>query len=178
MHKNFSFSLSSNGLLWYKRTFYGTNGLDVRPGPSVIFDGLRTGLGLEFLGPVRVRSEVRRADPGGLSVAADSMHHPTKNKIDLTNLSEFRSCPSNIAPKGNVGTPTRFFLQAINECRLSPKVIAKLGLNSCLRNRGRKFSAVAPPKDLTHGGEKLKNPRNVPLNIGNSKVTIIIVYVW
>ena len=72
LHKNFSFSLSSNGLLWYKRTFYGTNGLDVRPGPSVIFDGLRTGLGLEFLGPVRVRSEVRRADPGGLSVAADS----------------------------------------------------------------------------------------------------------
>jgi hypothetical protein len=63
-------------------------------------------------------------------------------------LSEFR--PPSIAPNGNVGTPTKYFLKAVNECRLSPKVIAKLGLNFNERRR-RVFSAVGPPINVTDG---------------------------
>ena len=73
--------------------------------------------------------------------------------VQLTNLSELRSLPS-IAPQGNVGTPTAFFLQAINECRLSPKVIAKLGLDFKPK---RTFSQVPPPTNVTDGGSKKHN---------------------
>lgn len=66
----------------------------------------------------------------------------------VKDLSEFRL--PNIAPQGNVGTATRFFLEAINECRLSPKVIAKFGLN-LRQTRKRIFSAVAPPSNVTDG---------------------------
>lgn len=68
---------------------------------------------------------------------------------ETSDLSEFR--PPSIAPMGNVGTPTRFFLQAINECRLSPKVIAKFGLNLRQTRKRRIFSAVAPPSNVTDG---------------------------
>ena len=74
-------------------------------------------------------------------------------QCQLTNLSELRSPPS-MAPKGNVGTPTSYFLQAINECRLSPKVIAKLGLDFKPK---RTFSQVAPPSNVTDGGSKKHN---------------------
>ena len=45
-------------------------------------------------------------------------------------------------------------LLAINECRLSPKVIAKLGLNF---SQTRIFSAVAPPSNVTDGSSKRHN---------------------
>ena len=77
-----------------------------------------------------------------------------RSLVQLTNLSELRS-PPNIAPLGNVGTPTSFFLQAINECRLSPKVIAKLGLD--FQQSKRTFSQVAPPPNVTDGGSKKHN---------------------
>ena len=68
--------------------------------------------------------------------------------LETANLSELR--PPSIAPKGNIGTPTRYFLRAINECRLSPKVIAKLGLRLIRKNQ-RAFSTVAPPTSVTDG---------------------------
>jgi hypothetical protein len=45
-------------------------------------------------------------------------------------------------PKGNVGTPTKFFLDAIRECRMPPKLIAKLRLEfACSRSR-RRYACV------------------------------------
>ena len=67
----------------------------------------------------------------------------------MCHLSEFR--PPSIAPNGNVGTNEQFFLNAIKECRLSPKVISKLGLDF-LERRRRAFSAVPPPKNVRDGG--------------------------
>ena len=37
------------------------------------------------------------------------------SNIDLSNLSELK--PPSIAPNGNVGTTSKYFLQAISECR-------------------------------------------------------------
>ena len=73
---------------------------------------------------------------------------PIKGKmssLNLVNLSEFR--PPSIAPQGNVGTPTKYFHEAINQCRLSTKSISKLGLD--FSKKKRIFSQVAPPKNLT-----------------------------
>jgi len=83
------------------------------------------------------------------------------------NLSEFR--PPTIAPKGNVGTPSSYFLKAINECRLSPKVIAKLGLDFSERRR-RTFSAVAPPSNVIDGSSK-RNDRVVPSSLPKKNST-------
>ena len=80
---------------------------------------------------------------------------PLKRSISVGRLSEFR--PPSIAPQGNVGTPTQFFLNAIKECRLSSKVIAKLGIDFFERRR-RAFCAVPPPpRDEASGnkGEKV-----------------------
>ncbi|GAB1598473.1 G patch domain-containing protein 3-like [Argonauta hians] len=47
-------------------------------------------------------------------------------KSDLDNLIELH--PPNVMPKGNVGTPTRVFLELINQCKLPPSIISKLQL--------------------------------------------------
>jgi len=49
--------------------------------------------------------------------------------------------PPPMMPKGNVGTTTKFFLQAINECRLPARLIGKLKLEFPVSNK-RKFGAV------------------------------------
>ena len=36
--------------------------------------------------------------------------------------------PADVMPFGNVGTPSRIFLELIKQCKLPPKVIGKLGL--------------------------------------------------
>ena len=75
-------------------------------------------------------------------------------------MSEFR--PPSIAPQGNVGTSTQYFLNAIKDCRLSPKVISKLGLDF-LERRKRAFSAVPPPKNVSDGSssKEKKNKEKV-----------------
>ena len=45
---------------------------------------------------------------------------------DLNQLQELR--PPHIMPHGNVGTPSKVFLELIKQCRLPAKVIANLGL--------------------------------------------------
>ena len=45
---------------------------------------------------------------------------------EMKNLPELQ--PPNIMPRGNVGTSTKYFLQAIKECRMSSKLIGKLKL--------------------------------------------------
>ncbi len=80
------------------------------------------------------------------------------------NLSELRA--PGVAPQGNVGTPSKYFVEATRQCRLSTKVISKLGLNFNER-RGRTFSAVPPPSDLTDGSNTRKNRRRQqePVNL-------------
>ena len=81
----------------------------------------------------------------------------TSSTIDLNNLSEFK--PPSIAPNGNVGTPSKYFLQAISECRLSSKSIKKLGINLAER-RERIFSSVAPPTHVNDGTSDRNPERN------------------
>jgi len=59
---------------------------------------------------------------------------------NLANLSELR--PPNIMPRGNVGTSTKFFLQAIKDCRLPSKLIGKLKLEFP-KGRINKYGSVA-----------------------------------
>jgi len=58
---------------------------------------------------------------------------------DFLKLPELQ--PPNMMPKGNVGTSTQFFLTAINECRLSSKLIGKLKLEFP-QSKKRKFGSV------------------------------------
>ena len=81
----------------------------------------------------------------------------TSSTIDLSNLSEFK--PPSIAPNGNVGTPSKYFLQAISKCRLSSKSIKKLGINLAER-RERIFSSVAPPTHVNDGTSDRNPERN------------------
>ena len=81
----------------------------------------------------------------------------TSSTIDLSNLSEFK--PPSIAPNGNVGTPSKYFLQAISECRLSSQSIKKLGINLAER-RERIFSSVAPPTHVNDGTSDRNPERN------------------
>jgi hypothetical protein len=46
---------------------------------------------------------------------------------DFLNLPELK--PPNLMPGGNVGTSTKYFLQAIKDCRMSSKLIGKLKLD-------------------------------------------------
>ena len=81
---------------------------------------------------------------------------PLKRSISVGRLSEFR--PPSIAPQGNVGTPTQFFLNAIKECRLSSKVIAKLGIDFFER-RKRAFCAVPPPSNIRDEASRNKGEK-------------------
>jgi len=71
---------------------------------------------------------------------------------DLTKLPELR--PPLIMPRGNVGTSTKYFLQAIRECRLPASMIGKLKLEFP-KGRHKKYGAV--PMEYQHKeGETLK----------------------
>lgn len=59
---------------------------------------------------------------------------------DLKNMPELR--PPNIMPRGNVGTPTQFFLDAIRDCRLPAKLIGKLKLEFP-KGKHKKYGSVA-----------------------------------
>lgn len=51
--------------------------------------------------------------------------------------------PADIMPQGNVGTPLRFFQQAIRDCRLPPTIVKKLELNFPRSLRQKLYSSVA-----------------------------------
>jgi len=61
------------------------------------------------------------------------------NNSELLKLPELK--PPAMMPNGNVGTSTKFFLKAINECRLPAKLIGKLKLEFP-DSRKRKFGSV------------------------------------
>lgn len=60
---------------------------------------------------------------------------------DLTRLPELNP-PANVMPYGNVGTPTKYFLQMIQACRLPPNLIGKLGLKFPKRRAKRQYGDV------------------------------------
>ncbi|XP_067672392.1 G patch domain-containing protein 3-like [Haliotis asinina] len=60
--------------------------------------------------------------------------------LDLLSLPELH--PPDIMPNGNVGTPTKDFLDFIKECRLPPSVIKKLGLSFPKTRTNRKYGSV------------------------------------
>ncbi|ESP00950.1 hypothetical protein LOTGIDRAFT_207744 [Lottia gigantea] len=60
---------------------------------------------------------------------------------DLLKLPELH--PPQMMPHGNIGTPTKTFLQYIQECRLPPKIIQKLGLKFP-RTKPKKLFGTVP----------------------------------
>ena len=76
---------------------------------------------------------------------------------ELYSLPELR--PPNLMPRGNVGTSTKFFLQAIKECRLPSKLVGKLKLEFP-QSRNRKFGSVP----FTYEDNKKINVKNVYVN--------------
>nr|XP_006821897.1 PREDICTED: G patch domain-containing protein 3-like [Saccoglossus kowalevskii] len=72
----------------------------------------------------------------------------TFTENDLSNLIELK--PPAIMPNGNVGTPTKYFLDLIRACRMPPSMIKKLGLSFPKTRSNRRYG-------------------NVPFNYPNSK---------
>lgn len=59
---------------------------------------------------------------------------------DLSKLPELH--PPDVMPNGNVGTPTKVFLELIQQCRLPPVVIKKLGLTFPKTRTNKKYGDV------------------------------------
>ncbi|XP_076038915.1 G patch domain-containing protein 3-like [Oratosquilla oratoria] len=59
---------------------------------------------------------------------------------DIKKMIEFR--PPHLMPKGNVGTPTKYFLEMIRTCKLPPRLIGKLGLELPRTKRKKRYSQV------------------------------------
>ena len=77
-------------------------------------------------------------------------------KSEMSNLAELK--PPNLMPGGNVGTSTKFFLQAIKDCRLPARLVGKLKLEFP-QSRNRKFGSV--PFDY---GDTEKKKKSVFIN--------------
>ncbi|TRY71161.1 hypothetical protein TCAL_05207 [Tigriopus californicus] len=83
-----------------------------------------------------------------VKVFADSTETPKSEEdsirklkeTDLKNMLELKPPP--LMPQGNVGTPTQFFLKAIQECRLPVRLIAKLKLEFPRARRRRIYGSV------------------------------------
>ncbi|XP_063447973.1 G patch domain-containing protein 3-like [Mytilus trossulus] len=75
---------------------------------------------------------------------AESKQIPTDREdftdADLSKLPELH--PPDVMPNGNVGTPTKVFLELIQQCRLPPVVIKKLGLTFPKTRTNKKYGDV------------------------------------
>ena len=60
---------------------------------------------------------------------------------DLKSLAELKPPP--LMPQGNVGTPTMYFMDQIQKCKLPPSIIRKLGLVFPKQRSNRIYSSVA-----------------------------------
>lgn len=67
---------------------------------------------------------------------------------DLHTLPELHP-PVDVMPYGNVGTPTKTFLQLIQQCKLPPAVINKLGLSFPKTRTNRRYGNVPFEYDCT-----------------------------
>ena len=66
---------------------------------------------------------------------------------ELTKLKELN--PPDVMPQGNVGTPTKTFLNLIRSCQLPQSVIKKLGLSFPKTRTNKKYGMVP----FSYGGE-------------------------
>lgn len=78
----------------------------------------------------------------------------TFTEDDLKSLLELQPPP--LMPQGNVGTPTGHFLHLIQQCKLPPVIIKKLGLTFPKQRSNRKYGNVP----LEYGGEILYGPED------------------
>ena len=89
------------------------------------------------------------------------------SKQDLESMAELNP-PTDIMPKGNVGTPTKTFLELIKQCKLPPKVIAKLGLTFPKSRSKHRYGTV--PFDYTERISRRKKKHSSGLvNASTSK---------
>ena len=74
---------------------------------------------------------------------APNQDENTLSEEDLKTLLEFRNIP-HWMPQGNVGTPTKTFVNYINQCIMPSSLITKLGINLKLlkTNKKRKYANV------------------------------------
>ena len=70
----------------------------------------------------------------------------TFTRFDLLSIAEL--FPPDIMPNGNVGTPTKHFLDLIQKCKLPPKIIKRLGLTFPKTRSRRVYGSV----DFNYGG--------------------------
>ncbi|GAB6030075.1 G patch domain containing 3 [Chamberlinius hualienensis] len=69
------------------------------------------------------------------------------SELDLLLLKELK--PPRLMPNGNVGTPTKYFLQLIRRCKMPPRLITKLGLNFGVKNFKGRYGRVPYNYGLT-----------------------------
>ena len=70
----------------------------------------------------------------------DSVEEQTFKKADLNSLPEL--LPPRLMPRGNVGTPTSYFLNLIQKCRFPQRLIGRLGLDFTRMYTNRRYGAV------------------------------------
>ncbi|KAJ1350272.1 hypothetical protein KIN20_006026 [Parelaphostrongylus tenuis] len=111
---------------------------------SFISSALRSEFIRDFHGRHWVNNEgmeiPRRCFVNAIKVAKDD--ESTSDSVthaDLRQMIELR--PPIVMPRGNVGTPTQYFMEQIRLCRLPSSLISKLGLTTTRRNR--KYGSVS-----------------------------------
>lgn len=99
-----------------------------------------------------VLTRVKVANDHDGAVPPDGEGERKLARSDLATMPELRPPP--LMPQGNVGTPTEFFLRAIKECRMPPKLISKLKLEFPRSRRRRAMGAVAFDYDTLKTGRE------------------------
>jgi len=104
---------------------------------------------------------VVKLDPNlNSSVIPSVLASPTKLEVVLTKdrvecMMELK--PPILMPRGNVGTPTKHFLDLINTCQLPSKLIGKLGLRFTISKSNRKYGSVPFDYGTTVIGDEEQN---------------------
>ncbi len=81
-----------------------------------------------------------------IKISSENINESTEgslNSNDLTCLLEFQNIPDWM-PNGNVGTPTKIFIELINRCIMPQSLIARLGLNltNYRKHKKKTYSSV------------------------------------
>ena len=96
--------------------------------------------------------------PVEVEVEAEDSETVSYVRSELMNLPELKA--PNLMPRGNVGTSTKYFLQAIKECRLPARLVGKLKLEFP-QSRNRKFGQVPFDYEDDGGGGGRRRKSNV-----------------
>ena len=88
---------------------------------------------------------------------------------ELEGLMEFR--PPKLMPRGNVGTTTKFFLDAINSCQMPSSLIKKLDLDFP-QSRSRRYGNVPPPIGIEKPGQSNQSEKLPSTSSAKKLVTV------